>query len=570
MAQSPSRDSQMDGTWVTLAHPGSHRQAESLPDRVRRVEADLNDINTFYSISISPARHERLQRFYADEARSLLRLDFDALGQQGKVDFILLRKYLQRNTLQLRAEQDGFVHLKPLLPFGDIIITLCEKRERVEPMDAERTAQQLDDINTMVGRVQRDVEQDKIKMGKTNAFKASNIIDELRGHLAEFFAFYASYDPSFDYWATVPYRTADGALGRLVPLIQTRLAGVRPGGAGDIIGEPIGREALLRELEAEVVAYSPEELVRIARDQFSWSEGQMRRASRELGYGDDWKRAMDQDVKTSSVPPGEQPGLVLELAREGARFVGEHDLVTVPEVAETYRATMMSAQQQQTAPFFLGGPSILIAYPTAGMAHQLKTMVMRGNNRYFARATAFHELIPGHRLQLFMLERHRNYRRLFTTPFFVEGWATYWELLFWQRGDFFVSPRDRIGHLFWRMHRCARILLTVGFHLGQTTPQECIDFLVESVNHERHTAEAEVRRWLSGQYGPLYQMAYMVGALQLLALRSEAVDSGRWTEKQFNDQVLTLGAIPNELVRALVLDKELEPDYKASWKFYKL
>lgn len=574
MTRDPSKDStslQMDAVWVSLPLPSSHQPVEALADRVRRVEADLSDINTFYSISISPTRHKRLQRFYADELQSLSLLDFDGLGQQCQVDFILLRKYLQRKARQLKAEQDGHAILEPLLPYAEIIVSLCESRLRVEPMDAERTAQQLDDVKALVSRVQRDIEQNKVKTSKTNALKAAEIIDELRGHLAELFAFYASYDPSFDYWVTVPYRTADAALGQLVPLIQTRLAGVRPDGVDDIIGEPIGREALLRELEAEVVVYSPEDLVRIAHDQFRWCENQLRQASRELGYGDDWRRAMDEDVKAASVPPGEQPGLVLELAREGARFVREHDLVTVPELAEhTYRTTMMSARQQQTAPFFLGGPSIQIAYPTADMAQPIKTMVMRGNNRHFARATAFHELIPGHRLQLFMLERHRSYRRLFTTPFFIEGWAMYWELVFWQRGDFFVSPRDRIGHLFWRLHRCARIILTIGFHLGKYTPQECIDFLVQSVNHERHTAESEVRRWLSGLYGPLYQVAYMVGALQLFALRSEAVASGLWSEKQFHDKVLTLGAIPNELVRALVLGKELEPDYEARWKFYSL
>jgi uncharacterized protein (DUF885 family) len=158
---------------------------------------------------------------------------------------------------------------------------------------------------------------------------------------------------------------------------------------------------------------------------------------------------------------------------------------------------------------------------------------------------------------------------LFETPFFVEGWAMYWEFVLWGRGDFFISPEDRIGTLFWRMHRCARIILSLNFHLGKMEPKECIDVLVNWVGHERSTAEGEVRRWLNGDYGPLYQIAYMIGALQLVELRREVLGSKRMTEKEFHDGILTYGAIPNELVRALVLDLDLTPKYEAKWRFYR-
>ena len=64
------------------------------------------------------------------------------------------------------------------------------------------------------------------------------------------------------------------------------------------------------------------------------------------------------------------------------------------------------------------------------------------------------------------------------------------------------SPEDRVGMLFWRMHRCARIIFSLGFHLGKMTPQECIDFLVDKVGHERENATAEVRRSFNGGYPP--------------------------------------------------------------------
>ena len=90
------------------------------------------------------------------------------------------------------------------------------------------------------------------------------------------------------------------------------------------------------------------------------------------------------------------------------------------------------------------------------MAHEDKLASMRGNNVHFARATVHHELIPGHHLQLFMADRY-THRQLFRTPFLVEGWALYWEMLLWDL-DFQRSAEDRLGMLFWKSHRCARIL----------------------------------------------------------------------------------------------------------------
>jgi uncharacterized protein (DUF885 family) len=540
-----------------------------LADRVRRVEADLGEIKTFYNISTSPTTWDRLAKFYHDELESLGQVDFDALNQQDRVDYILLRNFLKQHEAQSKADRDAARDMAPLLPFADVVISLCEHRERVKPIQPEQIASKLNHVKNLVDKAHKDVDGGKIKISKTSAYKASKVAAELRGHLSEMFKFYASYDAQFDWWVATPWKAVDAALDSYIPLIQSSLAGMRPDGNGDIIGQPIGREALLHELQAEVIAYAPEELVQIANEQFKWCEQQMKVASTELGFGDDWRKALEY-VKTRFVPPSEQPQLVMKLAREGANFVRDNDLVTVPPLAEeTYRTIMMPAEQQKVSPFFLGGSMIQISYPTNDMPYDLKQMVMRGNNKHFSKATVFHELIPGHRLQLYQSHRHRSHRLLFETPFFVEGWAMYWEFVLWGRGDFFISPEDRIGTLFWRMHRCARIILSLNFHLGKMEPKECIDVLVNWVGHERSTAEGEVRRWLNGDYGPLYQIAYMIGALQLVELRREVLGSKRMTEKEFHDGILTYGAIPNELVRALVLDLDLTPKYEAKWRFYR-
>jgi uncharacterized protein (DUF885 family) len=130
------------------------------------------------------------------------------------------------------------------------------------------------------------------------------------------------------------------------------------------------------------------------------------------------------------------------------------------------------------------------------------------------------------------------------------------------------GPENKIGMLFWRMHRCVRIEFSLGFHLGKLTPEECIKMLVEKVGHEPSTAEGEVRRSFAGDYPPLYQAAYMLGALQFRRLSKELVDSGKVTRKQFHDAVMRENNMPIAMLRAVLNGTELTKDFDPSWRFY--
>jgi uncharacterized protein (DUF885 family) len=227
---------------------------------------------------------------------------------------------------------------------------------------------------------------------------------------------------------------------------------------------------------------------------------------------------------------------------------------------------MMTPEQQRVNPFFTGGDTINVSYPTDSMTFDQRMMSMRGNNPSFSRATVFHELIPGHWLQEYMTARYRPYRQLFSTGFWIEGNAFYWEMVYWDHG-FDTTPEERMGALFWRMHRAARIVFTLNFHLGQMTPEQASDVLVTEVGHERENAVAEVRRSFNGSYDPLYQCAYMLGALQFRALHHEMVDSSKMTDRQYHDAILHENMMPVAMLRAIMTNEKLTPDFKASWRF---
>lgn len=342
--------------------------------------------------------------------------------------------------------------------------------------------------------------------------------------------------------------------------------------ASGITGKPRGRVGLISDLRDNMIPYTPEQLIALANAEYAWCEAEMKKASRELGYGDDWKKAVEH-TKQTYVAPGEQPQMIMGLLHEAIDYLRANDLVTVPGVAaESLHMTMLSPQDQLTSPFFLGGDHILVSYPTDTMDFEARMQSMRGNNPGFSHATAFHEMIPGHNLVGYMNQRYRDYRPSLTSggPFYGEGYPLYWELTMYELG-FDKTPEQRIGALFWRMHRCARIIFSLNFHMGNWTPLECVDFLVDKVGHERDNAAAEVRRsFESAQYQnqPLYQAAYLLGGLQLRGLRKELVDGKLMTNKAFHDEILRQGNMPMALVRLALTKQKLTPDMDINWKFY--
>ena len=194
-------------------------------------------------------------------------------------------------------------------------------------------------------------------------------------------------------------------------------------------------------------------------------------------------------------------------------------------------------------------------------------MSMRGNNIPFAHATAFHEMIPGHFLQFYMSARYHPYRRAFETPFWHEGNALWWEMLFWDKG-FDSTPEERVGALVWRMHRSARIIFTMNFHLGRWTPQQCVQSLIDNVGFDPDNATAEVRRSFDGSVGPLYQSAYLLGALQFRALHHELVDSKKMTDREFHDAILHENSMPVEIASRGSGTSNSHSRFQAGWKFY--
>lgn len=538
----------------------------NLPLLIQTFDQDESVLNRYYNVRYSEEYFDRFERFYSEWLDRLYNIEFSQLNHDNQIDYLLLQNHIRRAAYFLERRRDSYRAITQWLPDMNTIMAFINERRDGNKPDAQQTAELMTEWTNRVESLKDQLNVSE-PLKRFETVTARDALENIRNMLADAYTFYDGYDIEFTWWVEQPYQKLDETLENYIGMISEHYdAEAEQLDDSGIVGNPIGMDEIIHRLEFEMIAYSPQDLIDIAEHQFARAEQEMLRASRELGYGDDWHAALEH-VKNAYVEPGKKPELIKYLADEAIEFLEERDLLTVPELAkEVWRMRMMTPERQLINPFFTGGEVISISYPTNTMEHEAKLMSLRGNNPHFNRATVQHELIPGHHLQGFMNRRYKTYRSPFRTPFWGEGWALYWEMLLWDM-DFAETPEDRIGMLFWRSHRYARIIFSMNYHLGNWTPQQCIDYLVNRVGHEYANAEAEVRRSFAGNYDPMYQIAYMIGGMQIHALYKDLVDAGEMSNREFHDTILKNGSIPIRMVKAILTNEPLQLDELPDWNF---
>ena len=544
-------------------------QQASPADLAFQFRADREALGRLWPAPLSSERNARFHAFHQEWLERVARMEASSLGRAAAVDLMLLENHIRAAAAQALRKEEREAESEKLLPFAGPLVALCEARALRRDIGPREAAEILATALETVEELEETIreEENPEEVSASLARRTARTLGKLRKTLGAWYRWRAGYDPLFTWWCEAPWEELSEAMEGFGETLEEDVGGIDSEDEDLLLGDPIGRDALVEALAGEMIAYSPEELLLIAEKEMAWCQARMAEAVAAMGCAD-WPQALDK-VKGAHVEPGEQPALIRELAEEAIQFLEDRDLITIPALAkEVWRMEMMSPERQRFSPYFTGGEVISIAFPTSGMSHEAKRMSMRGNNRHFSRSAVHHELIPGHHLQGYMASRWNTHRRLFHTPFLVEGWALYWELKLWDLG-FPRSPEDKVGMLFWRAHRCARILFSLNFHLGKWSPEECVEFLMDKVGHEERNARAEVRRSIQGGYGPLYQCAYMVGGLQMRALHAELVLQGGMTEMAFHDAVLKQNSIPVAAIRA-ALGGANPGRSAAAWRFYPL
>ena len=295
-----------------------YQQTSEVNNLMVQYEADYGSLTRYYVVKNSPERRERLQTLVKDYDRKLQALPFDKLNTGTQVDYLLYQRTLEEEQYRLQQEAEEYAAVIQWLPFADKIYAMEKARRRGAVPDAQHIANELDSISRQLKTLQAKLATANFSV--ETGRRAEGVVQAMRDALKSVYEFYNGYDPLFTWWVPQPYQRLDSVLGVYKDSIKARENSRLPqkdDGSG-IKGNPIGVAELNRRLQYEMIAYTPEELVAIANKEFAWCDAEMLKASRDMGFGDNWKAALEK-VKTTYVKPGEQPAVRAKIHDEDSR-----------------------------------------------------------------------------------------------------------------------------------------------------------------------------------------------------------------------------------------------------------
>jgi uncharacterized protein (DUF885 family) len=164
-------------------------------------------------------------------------------------------------------------------------------------------------------------------------------------------------------------------------------------------------------------------------------------------------------------------------------------------------------------------------------------------------ATAYHEGVPGHHLQISLAQELTGlpaFRRYLYYTAYTEGWALYAEQLGKDIG-FYQDPYSDFGRLEGDNLRAIRLVVDTGVHSQHWTRQQMVDYFHAHSGLPDATVNAEVDRYIAW---PAQALGYKIGQLKILELRAEAQKAlgPKFDIRTFDDQVVDYGALPLDIL----------------------
>jgi uncharacterized protein (DUF885 family) len=164
-------------------------------------------------------------------------------------------------------------------------------------------------------------------------------------------------------------------------------------------------------------------------------------------------------------------------------------------------------------------------------------------------ATAYHEGIPGHHMQLSVAQQLTGlpkFRQHSQNSGYIEGWALYAEQLGKEIG-FYQDPVSDYGRLSSELFRAVRLVVDTGLHSEGWTRDQVVAFFRQSGAVDEPTIQAETDRYISW---PAQALSYKLGQLKFreLRARAQAELGDKFNIRTFHDEMLSGGVLPLDLL----------------------
>jgi len=166
-------------------------------------------------------------------------------------------------------------------------------------------------------------------------------------------------------------------------------------------------------------------------------------------------------------------------------------------------------------------------------------------------ATAYHEGIPGHHMQLSVAQQMTGLPKFRQHSFnsgYIEGWALYAEQLGKEVG-FYRDPVSEYGMLGSERFRAVRLVVDTGIHSKGWTREQVVDFFRKSGTIDEPMIQTETDRYIAW---PGQALSYKLGQLKFRELRERAQKElgQKFDIRTFHDEMLNGGVLPLDLLDA--------------------
>ena len=166
-------------------------------------------------------------------------------------------------------------------------------------------------------------------------------------------------------------------------------------------------------------------------------------------------------------------------------------------------------------------------------------------------ATAYHEGIPGHHMQISVAQEMTGLPKFRQHSFnsgYIEGWALYAEQLGKEVG-FYQDPVSDYGRLASERFRAVRLVVDTGIHSKGWTREQVVDYFRKSGTIDEPMIQSETDRYIAW---PGQALSYKLGQLKFLELRQRAQKElgSKFDLRTFHDEMLSGGVLPLDLLDA--------------------
>jgi uncharacterized protein (DUF885 family) len=299
-------------------------------------------------------------------------------------------------------------------------------------------------------------------------------------------------------------------------------------------------------------------------------DAEMARLAERIAGTPDWHEVIEHSIEDHPLTE-EAMRQSYEVWTARARDFLEHEgLVTLPdgetclvEPSPLFQRPVLGVASYMAPPSFSDSVTGHFFVPFAPDGTSLEEIDKRlsSNSHPAIPAVSVHEAYPGHHWHLVMRRIHASkLRRVYSTPYFSEGWALYAERMMRERG-FFDDPLVQLHQLESSIFRALRIVIDTSLHMGEMTFGEAVEQMHTRLAMAEPTARAEVGRYCSW---PTQASSYLTGCLGILDIR------GRWLAargladvpvadldaavlREFHDTMASSGALPIGLAARAML-----------------